>query len=42
MPGLEPRRCQDIKGIVAREIDPKSFETFEKQKFGFTKRVDKG
>ena len=29
--GLEPRRCQEIKGIVAPERDPKSFGTFEKQ-----------
>ena len=29
--GLEPRRCEDIKKIVAPEIGPKSFETFEKQ-----------
>ena len=29
--GLEPRRCEDIKGIVAPERDPKSFGTFEKQ-----------
>ena len=29
--GLEPRRCEDIKGIVASEIAPKSFGTFEKQ-----------
>ena len=29
--GLEPRRCEDIKGIVAPEIDPKSFGTFEKR-----------
>ena len=29
--GLEPRRCEDIKGIVAPEIDPKSFWTFEKR-----------
>ena len=28
---LEPRRCEDIMGIVALEIDPKSFGTFEKQ-----------
>ena len=28
--GLEPRRCEDIKGIVAPEIDPKSFGTFER------------
>ena len=29
--GLEPRRCEDVKGIVALEIGPKSCETFEKQ-----------
>ena len=29
--GLEPRRCEDIKGIVAPERDPKTFGTFEKQ-----------
>ena len=29
--GLEPRRCEDIKGIVAPERDPKSFGTFGKQ-----------
>ena len=29
--GSEPRRCKDIKGIVAPEIDPKSFGTFEKR-----------
>ena len=29
--GLEPRRYEDIKEIVAPEIDPKSFGTFEKQ-----------
>ena len=28
---FEPRRCEDIEGIVAPEIGPKSFETFEKQ-----------
>ena len=28
---LEPRRCEDIKGIVAPEIGSKSFGTFEKQ-----------
>ena len=27
----EPRRWEDIKGIVASEIGPKSFGTFEKQ-----------
>ena len=32
--GLEPRRCEDIKKIVAPEIGPKSFETFEKQAAG--------
>ena len=29
--GLEVRRCDDIKEIVAPEIDQKSFGTFEKQ-----------
>ena len=29
--GLEPRRCEDTKEIVAPAIDPKSFGTFEKQ-----------
>ena len=29
--GLEPRRCKNVKGIVAPETGPKSFETFEKQ-----------
>ena len=29
--GLEPRRCEDIKGIVAPEIGPQIFATFEKQ-----------
>ena len=29
--GLEPRRCEDIKGIVVPEFGPKSFGTFEKQ-----------
>ena len=29
--GLEPRRCEDIKAVVAPEIGPKSFGTFEKQ-----------
>ena len=28
---LEPQHCQDIKGIVAPEIGPKSCRTFEKQ-----------
>ena len=29
--GLEPRRFENIKGIVAPEIGPQSFGTFEKQ-----------
>ena len=29
--GLEPRRCEDIKGIVAPSMSPKRFGTFEKQ-----------
>ena len=29
--GLEARRCEDIKAIVAPEIGPKSSGTFEKQ-----------
>ena len=29
--GLEPRRCENVKGIVDPETGPKSFETFEKQ-----------
>ena len=29
--GLEPRCYEDVKEIVAPEIDPKSFGTFEKQ-----------
>ena len=33
--GLEPRRCEDIKGIVAPEIGPKSFGTFKIQAPGF-------
>ena len=33
--GLEPRRCEDIKGIVAPERDSKSFGTFEKQAPGY-------
>ena len=33
-PLLEPRRCEDIKKIVAPEIGKKSFETFEKQAAG--------
>ena len=28
--GLEPRHCEDIKAIVAPEIGPKNFGTFEK------------
>ena len=29
--GFEPRRCEDVKGIVAPEIGPKSFGTFGKR-----------
>ena len=29
--GLEPRCYEDVKEIVAPEIDPKCFGTFEKQ-----------
>ena len=29
--GLEPWHCEDIKAVVAPEIGPKSFGTFEKQ-----------
>ena len=29
--GLEPRRCEDVKLIVAPEMEPKSYGTFEKQ-----------
>ena len=32
--GLEPQRCEDIKGIIAPEKDPKSFGTFEKRVLG--------
>ena len=28
--GLEPRSCEDIKLIVAPEMGPKSFGTFER------------
>ena len=34
--GLEPGRCEDIKGIVAPEMGPKSFRTFKKQALGHT------
>ena len=34
--GLEPRRCEGIKGIVVPDIGPKSFGTFEKQAPGFS------
>ena len=37
--GLEPRRCEDIKGIVSPERDSKSFGTFEKQAPGFDSRT---
>ena len=29
--GLEPRRCEDIRGIVAPEIGPESFRSLEKR-----------
>ena len=29
--GLEPRRCEDMKGFVEPKIGPKGFGTFEKQ-----------
>ena len=32
--GLEPRHCEDITGIMASEIGPKSFGTFKKQALG--------
>ena len=31
MSSVEPRCCEDITGIAAPEIGPKSFRTFEKQ-----------
>ena len=34
--GLESRRCEDVKGILALEIGPRSFETFGKQTPGPT------
>ena len=34
--GLEPGRCEDIKGIVAPEKGPKSFKTLRKQALGHT------
>ena len=39
--GLEPRRCEDIKGIVVPDNGPKSFGTFEKQAPGPTKSCSK-
>ena len=35
--GLEPRRCEDITGILAPEIGPKSSGTFEKPVPGLLK-----
>ena len=29
--GLEPRRCEDVKGTVSPEIGPKTFGTLEEQ-----------
>ena len=40
--GLEPRRYEDTKGIVAPEIDPKSFGTSEKQSTGQEESTDNG
>ena len=37
--GLEPRRCQDNKGIVACEIGSKSFGTLEKLLTEQTRRI---
>ena len=37
--GLEPRRCEDIKEIVASEIDPKCLGTFEKQASGLIRSL---
>ena len=34
--GLEPRRCEDIKAVVAPGIGPKSFGTFDKQATGLS------
>ena len=40
--GLQPRRCEDIKGIGVPDIGPKSFGTFEKQAPGaFFSKVPK-
>ena len=36
---LEPRRCKDMKGIVAPEIGPKRFGTFEKQAPGQHRQI---
>ena len=36
--GLEPRFYEDVKEIVAPEIDPESFGTFEKQAPGLLLR----
>ena len=40
--GLESRRYEDTKGIVAPEIDPKSFGTSEKQPTGQEESTDNG
>ena len=33
--GLEPRRCEDIKGILTPDICPKSLGIFEKHVLEF-------
>ena len=38
--GLEPRRCEDIKKIVAPQRGPKKFGTFEKQAPGPGRSLD--
>ena len=38
---LEPQHCEDIKGIVAPEIGPKSFVTSENQDTGPTSSSSK-
>ena len=40
--GFEPRRCEDIKGIVAPEIGPKSFPVGRFSKVPKTFRARKG
>ena len=35
--GLEPQRCEDMKGIDAHEMGPRSFGTFENQCYCLSK-----